>query len=107
MARQAETAAVDLADQIGILVDWMTNDILSVAGPDLQEHQKLYDFVVEQLHRLEPQCPHRIRPVRTMLENHRDHLLGFVGVLDDCLVDIAERFNVELYLVHEICELQG
>jgi hypothetical protein len=107
LVRQAETAAVDLADQIGILVDWMTNDILSVAGPDLQERQKLYDFVVEQLRRLEPQCPHRIRPVRIMLENHRDHLLGFVGVLDDRLVDIAERFNVELYLVHEICELQG
>jgi len=107
LVRQAETAAVDLADQIGILVDWMTNDILSVAGPDLQERQKLYDFVVEQLRRLEPQCPHRIRPVRKMLENHRDHLLGFVGVLDDRLVDIAERFNVELYPVHVICELQG
>jgi len=107
MARQAETAAVDLADQIGILVDWMTNDILSVAGPDLQGRQKLYDFVVEQLHRLEPQCPHRIRPVRRMLENHRDHLLGFVGVLDERLVDVAEHFNVELYLVHGICELQN
>jgi hypothetical protein len=27
--------------------------------------------------------------------------------LDDRLVDVAERFNVELYLVSEICELQG
>jgi len=34
-------------------------------------------------------------------------LLGFVGVLDDRLVDVAERFNIELYLVHGICELQG
>ena len=107
LVRQAETAAVDLADQIGILVDWMTNDILSVAGPDLQERQKLYDFVVEQLRRLESRCPHRIRPVRKMLANHRDHLLGFVGVLDDRLVDIAERFGVEPYLLNEICELQG
>jgi hypothetical protein len=107
LARQAEAAAVDLADQVGVLADWMDNDILSVAGPNLQERQKLYDFVVEQLRYLEPQCPHRIRPVRKMLENHRDHLLGFVGVLDDRLVDVAERFNVELYLVHVICELQG
>jgi len=107
LARPTEAAAVDLADDIGLLVDWMDNDVLSVAGPNLQERQKLYDFVVEQLLRLEPQCPHRIRPVRIMLENHRDHLLGFAGVLDDRLVDVAERFNVELYRVHRICELQG
>jgi hypothetical protein len=67
LARQTEAAAVDLADEVGVLVDWMDNDILSVAGPNLQERQKLYDFVVEQLRRLEPQCPHRIRPVRKML----------------------------------------
>jgi len=42
-----------------------------------------------------------------MLENNRDHLLGFAGLLDDRLVEMAERFNVELYLVHGICELQG
>ena len=107
LARQTEAAAVGLADEIGVLVDWMDNDILSVADPNLQERRKLYDFVVEQLRRLEPQCPHRVRPVRKMLENHRDHLLGFVGVLDDRLVDVAECLNVELYLVHEICGLQG
>lgn len=107
LARQAEAAAVDLADEVGVLADWMGNDILSVAGPNLQERKELYDFVVEQLHLIEPQCPHRIRPVRKMLGNHRDHLLGFVGVLDDRLIDIAERFNVELYLMHVICELQG
>ena len=107
LARQAEAAVIDLADLIMILVGWMSNDILSVAGPNLQERRKLYDFVVEQLRRLEPQCSYRIRPVRIMLENHGDHLLGFVGVLDDRLLDIAYQFNVEPYLVHEICELQS
>jgi hypothetical protein len=107
LARQREADAVDLADQVGILADWMDNDILSVAGPNRQDRQKLYDFVVEQLHHIEPRCPHRIRPVRKMLENNRDHLLGFAGILDDRLVDVAEHFNVELYLVHKICELQG
>lgn len=38
---------------------------------------------------------------------HRNHLLGFVGVLDDRLGDIAARFNVALYMVHAICELQA
>ena len=107
LARQAEAGTIDLADLIIILVGWMSDDILSVAGPNLQERRKLYDFVVEQLRRLEPQCSYRIRPVRIMLENHCDHLLGFVGVLDDRLLDIAHQFNVEPYLVHEICELQS
>jgi hypothetical protein len=107
LARQAEAAVIDLADLIMILVGWMSNDILSVAGPKLQERRELYDFVVEQLRSLEPQYAYRIRPVRIMLENHRDHLLGFVGVLDDRLVRIAHQFNVEPYLVHEICELQS
>lgn len=107
LARQAEAAAIDLADLINILVDWMTNDILSVAGPNLQERRELYGFVVEQLRCLEPQCSYRIRPVRILLENHCDHLLGFVGVLDDRLLDVAHLFNVEPYLVHEVCELQS
>lgn len=107
LARQAEVTAFDLADKVRILADWMHDDILCVAGPCLEERRKLFDFVVEQLRLLEPQCAHRIRPVGRMLENHRDHLLGFVGVLDDRLGDIAGRFNVALYLVHAICELQA
>lgn len=107
LACQKEVAAIDLADEIEILSDWMGNDVLSPAGPNLQQRQKLYDFIVEQLHRLEPQCPYRISPVRKMLENHRDQLLGFAGVLDDSFADIAERLGVELYLVHGICELQS
>ncbi len=55
LARQAEAAAIDLADLIIILVGWMANDILSVAGPSLQERRELYGFVVEQLRCLEPQ----------------------------------------------------
>jgi hypothetical protein len=85
----------------------MDNDILLLAGPSLAQRHQLYDFVVDQLRDLEPQCPHRIRPVRTMLENHGPDLLGFVGVLDDRLADVPARFGVELYLVHTLCELQG
>jgi hypothetical protein len=107
LARQAEAVAIDLADLVIILVGWMANDILSVAGPNLPERRELYGFVVEQLRCLEPQCSYRIRPVRIMLKNHCDHLLGFVGVLDDRLVEIAHQFNVEPYIVHEICELQS
>jgi len=42
-----------------------------------------------------------------MLENHRDNFLAFVGVLDERFAEIAARFNVPLFLVHAICELQN
>jgi len=96
-----------LAEDIRTLTDWMQNDILSPAGPDLQSRRELYDFVVGQLRGRENLCLHRIGPVRHMLENHCDNLLAFVSVLDERFAEISARFNVPLFLVHAICELQN
>ena len=71
-----------MAQDIRILADWMQNDILSLAGPDLQSRRELYDFVVEELRTLESLCPYRITPVLRMLENNRDNLLAFVGIIE-------------------------
>jgi hypothetical protein len=106
-ARKAETVAISLAKDVRILVDWMQNDILCSAGPNLDTRKQLYDFVIEQLQSLELSCPHRITPVRRMLQNHRDDLLAFAGVLDESFIDIAARFNVPVFLVHAVCELQN
>ncbi len=106
-ARKAETVAVSLAKDVRILVDWMQNDILSSAGPNLDTRKQLYDFVVEELSVCESLCPHRIAPVRRMLQNHRDDLLAFAGVLDERFADIAARFNIPLFLVYAACELQN
>ena len=106
-ARKAQAEAVNLAEDIRILADWMNNDILSAAGPDLRTRQQLYDFVVQELRIRESLHSHRITPVRRMLENHRDDLLAFVGVLDERFADIAARFKVPLFLVHAVCELQS
>ena len=47
--------------------------------------------------RREANDPRRIRPVRTALENQRDNLLAFAGVLDDKLATIARshQFRVQ------------
>lgn len=105
--RQTEEQAIELAKNIRTLADWMQNDILSLAGPDLESRQELYDFVVEQLRTLKSLCPYRIAPVLRTLENNRDNLLAFVGILDERFADIAARFNVSLFLVQAVCELQG
>ena len=107
LARQAEGKAVQLAADVQTLADWMQHDILSVAGPCLAARQELFDFIVTELRGRESLCPHRIRPVCTMLENQRPHLLAFVGVLDERLDAIASQSRVAVELVHAVCELQG
>jgi hypothetical protein len=107
LARQDEARAVALARDVHILADWMKEDILSMAGPDLAARRELFDFVTDELTQCEPLCPHRIRPVRRKLQKQRDQLLAFAGVLDERLADLAARLRVPLPVVHGVCELQG
>ena len=74
-ARRAEAEAIALADEVALLARWLRHDILAVAGPEYAIRRDLFDFVVAELRAREPACPHRIRPVRTLLENQRDNLL--------------------------------
>ncbi len=107
IARGREETFISLANDVRVLADWLHDDILSLAGPDLTTRHDLYDFVVEELIALEPLCPHRIRPVRCALQNQRDDLLAFVTVLHDAFTTISGQYNVPLYLVSALCELIG
>jgi hypothetical protein len=106
-ARAEQAKAIPLAKDIGLLSQWMQKDILAAAGPCLATRRELFDYIVEQLRQREALCPHRIKPVRSMLESHRDNLLGFVGLLDDRLAEISLRFGLAENLLHTVCELQG
>jgi hypothetical protein len=106
-ARRAEVTSVELARDIRLLSDWIQGDILALAGPDRATRRELYDFVIEELRRREPLCPHRIEPIRKKLQDQRENLLAFAGVLDDRFAELAERFNVRPNLVHQVAELQG
>ena len=69
VAGQAEAATINLADDISTLAGWLRNDILSLAGGNVDTRRQLLDFVIESLRQREHLRPHRIRPVRVMLEN--------------------------------------
>ena len=71
LARSAEAKAIALADEVALLTRWLQHDILSVAGPEYAIRRDLLDFVVAELSARESACSHRIKPVRTMLENQR------------------------------------
>ena len=107
LARTKATTVLDLSRDVRVLADWLEEDILSLAGPELPTRRALCDFVVEELIALEPLCPHRIRPVRRALQNQRDDLLAFVTVLDDKLAAISQQYDVSPHLVHALCELAG
>ena len=106
VTRAAQATAVDLARDVRTLSGWLQNDILSLAGPDLATRRELFDFVVAALLERESLCQHRIGPVRRTLENQRDDILAFAGILDEKLADIARHFEVPPHLVHEVCEIQ-
>lgn len=106
LARQSEKQSVELARNVKTLVHWLSHDILALAGPALAEREHLLDFVVAELKLREHLDPARIRPVRIALENQRDDLLAFAGVLDKKLADIAQYCNAPLHLVRDACLLQ-
>lgn len=105
LARRGELQAVQLANDVKILMQWLSHDILALAGPAMEERQELFDFIVEELSRRETLVAHRLRPLRTALKNQRDDLLAFAAVLDQKLAEIAQRFDTPLYLVRAVCLL--
>ena len=105
LARQTEAQAHELARDIRTLTQWLRHDVLALAGPDMATRRELFDFVVTELAAREPGDLRRIRPVRVALQNQRDTLLAFAGVLDGKLAAIARAHAVPEPLVREACVL--
>ena len=105
LARRIESQASCLARDIRTLTQWLSHDVLALAGPALATRQMLFDFIVEELVCREPEDVRRIRPVRVALQNQRDDLLAFAGVLDKKLISIARAHLVSETIVREACVL--
>ncbi len=105
-ARKDKEKFDELSKSINILVSWMQHDILKTEGPDPETRRDLYDFVVDEIKKMELIHPHRIKSVRTTLENQRDKVLAFVDVLNSKFEFISQRYDVPLYLLWKLCELQ-
>lgn len=106
-ARQEEARALALADDVAVLVGWLRDDILAVAGPAYATRQALYDFVVAELQARAPGCAHRIDPVVTHLTNQRDAVLAFAQSLDADLATLAQEFHVSVEVARELLQVQA
>lgn len=104
-ARKEEARAVRLADDVATLADWLSNDVLALGGPDYDTRRHLFDFIVEELQGREALCPHRIGPVRRMLQNQRDHLLAFAVALDEEIAQVSLDFQVAPDLARAVLAL--
>ena len=105
-ARRAEAKATALADEMALLARWLRDDILPVAGPEYAIRRDLFDFVVAELRARESACPHRIRPVRTLLENQRDNLLAFAVELDRDLAALDQEWQISVTAAREVLQAQ-
>ena len=105
LALQAEAAAHALAGDIRTLTAWLAHDVLALAGPSLEIRNEIFDFIVAELGRREFADPRRIRPIRIALQNQRDDLLAFAGVLDDKLSAIARAHPLPEHVVRAACVL--
>ena len=105
LAQQTETQAYCLARDIRTLTQWLSHDVLALAGPALATRRELFDFVVAELAQCEAEDERRIRPLRVALQNQRDDLLAFAGVLDEKLAAIAQTHAIAEPLVREACVL--
>ena len=106
LARRSEVRANWLAHDVRTLLHWLRHDVLALAGPDLTTRRELFDFIVAELAAREPEVPRRIRPVRVALQNQRDDLLAFAGVLDAKLTEVARAHAIAEPLVREACVLR-
>jgi hypothetical protein len=106
MARRAQVQTYLLAKDVKTLTQWLRRDVLQLAGPCLTIRLELFDFVTAELLTREHLDSKRIRPVRIALQNQRDDLLAFAGVLDDKLEAIAAANELPMYLVRQACVLQ-
>lgn len=106
-ARRAAAQAVALADDVALLLRWLREDILAVAGPDVATRRELYDFVVAELQAREAQGPERLKALRQRLANQREAVLAFAEALDEQLQTLAVGWAVPAAIPRELLLLQA
>lgn len=102
-----EARALALYDDSAVLLRWLREDILCVAGPEAATRQALFDFVVEQLRLRVPLGPPGIREVATALAHQGPSLLAFAVPLDAALGAVATQWAVPPTVVRELLRVQA
>ncbi len=104
-ARKNEAELLNLVADIKILLYWLRVDILSLVGPHWSERMELMNFIISELQLRESKTHKGIKALRVALSNQKSDLLAFAEVIDHKLRDIAQKFQISLSQVREVCFL--
>ena len=96
-ARAACDPAIALYDDVAWLLEWLGQDILSVAGPAYAQRSLLYDFMTAELLARVALCPHRLEPVPRMLKKGRQEFLAEARGRSLTVITPASKFRMLLH----------
>jgi hypothetical protein len=105
-AAREQDRAIALADDVALLMRWLHREVFAVSALPYADRCQMFDFIVAELQARVPLCPHRLGPLCTLLQNHRDELLAFGRQLDQDLIGLAAEFEVPAAVVRELFDLQ-
>jgi hypothetical protein len=105
-ALHEQTRTLQLADEVALLADWLSNDVLSLAGPPHAERIALFDFILAELQTRVPQAQTHLHKLVVYLSNQRDDLLAFTAELDGHFDALSKAFDVAPHLVRELFAVQ-
>ena len=104
--RQQAREAIELFDDVALLIRWLHRDVLSLCGPSAPERQMLFDFITDEL-RGRSHRSRRIKAVVSLLETVRDEALLFARHLDEKMAVVASEQGVELWWVCQVMRCEG
>lgn len=105
-ARQEQTPARELADQVACLARWLQQDVRALAGPCHAERRVVFDFIRTALHARVAQAPKLLHTLVTSLTNQRDDLLDFAAQLDRDCSALAGAVAVAPDLIRDLFAVQ-
>ncbi len=88
-AHPLEQKLVLLAADVKTLLQWMSHEVLELAGPLLAVRQELFDFIVAELKQRECKAHPQIQTLRKSLHHQREQVLAFAGLLDQKLARVC------------------
>lgn len=104
--RQQARMAIDLFDDVAVLVGWLHKDVLGLCGPTASEREQLYDFVVDEI-QARAHRSGRIKAVVSLLRKVRDEALSFSRSLDEKLGRVADEHGVDVWWVGQVMQCEG
>jgi hypothetical protein len=101
-AVEEEAQAIEWADQIALLANWLRHDVLALAGPPHPDRLALYDFILAELGARVSAAPTHLRKLVRYLKGQRDDLLAFTAELDAAFAALAEPLELDPAVIREL-----